>query len=89
MKNLIATALITLASSSAFAFDASWDANEFYDGIPGQTAGVASIRHDRGFDDNLYLEGNFPKAGNGHGSVNHICNTDLPEDLYSEGNFAV
>jgi len=90
MKTLIATAAATLLSTSAFAFDASWDASEFYSGETIKNAIPAENL--TGVDNsNLYLEGNFVKHD---GAATIFDSAELgvmaePAVHYIEGNYDV
>lgn len=88
MKKLIAISILAF-SGNALAFDASWDAHEFYAGdtrapiASGITVGTVEI------DDNLYVEGNFPSVTPGSAGPVDISDTVIQSGLYEEGNFAV
>ena len=87
MKTLIATAIISLASTSAMAFDSSWDANEYYSGE--HSTPLVTIA--AGSDANLYSEGNFVNVETEHSSIEGISIGSSLDDanLYTEGNFDV
>ena len=89
MKTLIATAIITLASTSAYAFDERFDASEYYSGHAGSSLNTAVAAE---FNENLYLEGNFIQVDLTPATVpqgDAMTETGSPAALYQEGNFAI
>ena len=87
MKNIIAISLLAL-SGSALAFDASWDASEFYDGSNSPLVGAVTLGA-VDINDNLYVEGNFPETTPGNSGPIEISHSVAPGDLYLEGNYDV
>jgi len=86
MKTLIATAILAMASTSALAFNASIDPNEFYSGHEHSASSSVSGN----LNNNLYVEGNFIQVdldGSPKGAA--IGNAELPSGLYVEGNFTI
>ena len=88
MKTLLATtAAIVLASSSAFAYDSSIDAEEFYNG----QSDSKLITNAQGLDSNLHLEGKFVDVSTEVTSPEgaEIGSALDDADIYQEGKFDV
>lgn len=87
MKTIIAISLLAL-SGSTLAYDASWDANEFYEGSDTPLVGAVTLGA-VDINDNLYREGNFPETTPGTAGPIEMSHTIEPADLYLEGNYDV
>ncbi len=90
MKTLIISSVLILASGSSLAYDARFDAQEYYAGQDTDHQIVINPEVTRN-SDNLFLEGNFPRATPETGTTheNGIVDIDIPTDLYLEGNWDV
>ena len=90
MKALIVTAAAALLSTSAFAFDASWDADEFYSGTTVEQ-NLQGINLSSTENKNLYSEGNFVEVAPSTDSIvgMEIGAVGEPATHYMEGNYDV
>lgn len=87
MKTLVATIIITLTSTSAYAFDERFDASEYYAGHAGSSLNTAVTAE---INNNLYLEGNFIQVDLTPAAQGDVMSeTGSPAELYKEGNFAI
>ncbi len=87
VKKILATATFALmTSTTAFAYDASFDANEYYSGIedPTSSAAVSGVFIEYLDRDGVWKQlEDIPEAGS------RVSGADFPYHLYQEGNYTI
>ena len=87
MKKIIATAAVALmTTTSAYAFDASFDPDEYYSGTGNMPSGVVVSGT---FVEDLEVDGVWQQFDNIPQESSEISDTDFPYHLYEEGNYTI
>ncbi len=87
MKNIIATAAVALlTTTSAYAFDASFDAGEYYSGLDNPTSSIV-LSHT--VVEDLEHDGAWQQFDNTPSDQPEISDAEFPSHLYDEGNYTI
>jgi len=87
MKKIIATAAVALmTTTSAYAFDASFDASEYYSGLNNPTSRIVLTGT---VVEDLERDGVWQQFDSAPLAQPEISDADFPSHLYEEGNYTI